>query len=116
MDIGSRILILLKENNLSRREFAHLLHINYNTINGYIQNRRLPDCETLLRMSLLLNVSTDYLIGRTNIRHPRDLSFSLRESTLIERYRMLSPDMQVLLLDIANSLYKNQHQSSFLWK
>lgn len=116
MDIGSRILIALKEEGLSRREFAHRLHINYNTVNGYIQNRRLPDCETLLQMSLLLNVSTDYLIGRTNIKHPKDLSFSHRESALIEHYRMLSPDMQILLLDISHSLYKNQHKTSFLWK
>jgi len=116
MNIGTRIEILLKERGLSRSEFAKLLHINYNTATGYIQNRRLPDCETLLKMSILLNTSTDYLIGRTTIRHHKDLYYSEKEGILVSNFRNLSPEMQQILINISACLHKNPPKDSSFWK
>lgn len=116
MNIGERITILLEEEGISRREFARRLNINYNTVTGYILNHRLPDCETLLRMSEILNTSSDYLIGRTSIRHRKDLLYSEKEGLLISNFRSLSPDMQTTLINISNCLYKNQRKESLLWK
>ena len=116
MNIGTRITILLEEQGISRREFARRLNINYNTATGYILNHRLPDCETLLHMSEVLNTSTDYLLGRTSIRHHPDLTYSENESILIRNFRNLSPDMRLVLLNVSNCLYKNQQKNSLFWK
>lgn len=116
MNIGTRIQILLDEKGLSRREFARRLHINYSTAAGYIQNRRLPDCETLLRMSILLNTSTDYLIGRTTIRHHKDLYYTETEGVLISNFRSLSPDMQKVLINISSCLRITPQQERSFWK
>lgn len=116
MNIGIRIQTLLDEKNLSRREFAKLLHINYSTATGYIQNRRLPDCETLLQMSILLNTSTDYLIGRTTIRHHKDLFYTENEGLLISNFRSLSPDMQQVLINISSCLQIAPHKEHTFWK
>lgn len=116
MNIGTRLCILLEEEDISRREFAERLHINYNTANGYIKNRRLPDCQTLFQMAKLLNTSTDYLMGLTNIKHHRDLYYSDSEGHLISNYRSLSPDLQKVLLDISCCLYKSQPKEFSIWK
>lgn len=116
MNIGTRIQILLDEKGISRSEFARLLHINYNTATGYIQNRRLPDCETLLKMSILLNTSTDYLIGRTTIRHHKDLYYTENEGILISNFRNLSPDMQQVLINISACLHKSFPKEDSIWK
>lgn len=116
MNIGARIQTLLTEKGMSRREFAKLLHINYSTVTGYIQNRRLPDCETLLRMSILLNTSTDYLIGRTTIRHHKDLYYSEKEGILISNFRSLSPDMQQILINISGCLHVSDPKEFSIWK
>lgn len=116
MNIGIRIQTLLEEKNISRREFAQLLHVNYSTATGYIQNRRLPDCETLLQMSILLNTSTDYLIGRTTIRHHKDLFYTETEGILISNFRSLSPDMQQILIDISSCLRNAPHREASFWK
>lgn len=116
MNIGIRIQTLLEEKNISRREFAQLLHVNYSTATGYIQNRRLPDCETLLQMSILLNTSTDYLIGRTTIRHHKDLFYTETEGILISNFRSLSPDMQQVLIDISSCLRNAPHRETSFWK
>ena len=116
MNIGARIQILLDENGISRKDFARWLHINYSTATGYIHNRRLPDCETLLKISILLNTSTDYLLGRTSIRHHKDLPYSENESILISNFHNLSPDMQQVLLKISACLHKNSTNEYYFWK
>lgn len=110
MDLGNRLILLLEEKNITRQEFADYLHINYSTANGYISNRRQPDYETLLRMAEYFNSSTDYLIGRTSIRHHRDSSSSLEESILINNYRGLSPSLRQTLVDISDCLYQSQRK------
>lgn len=114
MNIGIRIQTLLEEKELSRSEFARQLHINYSTAAGYIQNRRLPDCETLLQMSILLNTSSDYLIGRTTIRHHRDLYYTENEGILISNFRSLSPDMQQVLINISSCLNHTDTKNLYL--
>jgi len=116
MNIGTRIQILLDEKHMSRSEFARLLHINYNTITGYIKNRRLPDCETLLKMSILLNTSTDYLMGRTTIRHHKDLYYTEKEGILVSNFRNLSPDMQQVLINISACLRTSPTKEYSFWK
>ena len=116
MNIGTRIQILLDEKRISRSEFARLLHINYNTATGYIKNRRLPDCETLFKMSVLLNTSTDYLIGRTTIRHHKDLYYTEKEGILVSNFRNLSPDMQQVLINISACLRTPPVKEYSFWK
>ena len=106
MDVGTRILALLETEGISRQEFADRLHITYSTANGYILNRRLPDCETLLHMAEVLNSSTDYLVGRTNLKYYKDLNYSPDESLLISNFRSLNPEMQNLLIDISESMHQ----------
>lgn len=104
MNLGSRILLLMTEQGLSRHEFATRLHVDYSTINGYILNRRLPDCEMLLQIAEALNSSSDYLLGRTNLRFPKDLNYSPKESLLISNFRSLDPDMQDLLIHLSQNM------------
>ena len=116
MNIGIRIQTLLDEKGMSRREFARRLDITYSTATGYLKDRRLPDCETLSEMSVLLNTSTDYLIGRTTIRHHRDLYYTEKEGLLISNFRTLSPDMQQILINISSCLRFTPHKERTFWK
>ena len=108
MDVGTRILTLLEEQGISRHEFAKQLHVTYSTANGYILNRRLPDCETLFHMADVLHSSSDYLIGRTNLKYNKDLNYSPNESRLVSNFRSLNPEMQNLLVDISESMQQTQ--------
>ena len=112
MDIGTRILSLMDEQDISRHEFARRLHINYSTACGYILNRRLPDCEMLSKISDILNSSSDYLLGRTHLRFPKDLNYSPKESLLVSNFRTLSPAHQDLLLGISVSMQQINRKDS----
>ena len=54
---------------LKQSELAQKLDISPSTIGMYEQGRRSADQETLLKISDLFDVSTDYLLGRTNVRN-----------------------------------------------
>ena len=70
MQLGIRIRRVLKEKHITQRELAAALYLTPSTINGYIQARRLPDCETLARIAIYLDTSTDYLLGITGQDEP----------------------------------------------
>lgn len=54
---------------LKQSELAQKLDISPSTIGMYEQGRRSADQETLLKISDLFDVSTDYLLGKTNVRN-----------------------------------------------
>lgn len=70
MKIGDKIKQLREEINMSRSELAQKIGITYYALSKYETNERQPDYDTLKNIANLFNVSTDYLLGRSNIRNP----------------------------------------------
>lgn len=54
---------LRKQNNLTQAELAKKLGISKSTIGMYEQGRRCPDNKTLVNISKIFDVSTDYILG-----------------------------------------------------
>ena len=63
---GKRLKELRKANGYTIEEFAELVGISRSSLGYYENTDRLPDVEVLSRIADALNVSADYLIGRTN--------------------------------------------------
>jgi transcriptional regulator with XRE-family HTH domain len=66
MSIGAVIKNLRKKHKLSREELAKRLDISYWTLSKYENDERTPPPEVLIKFSNYFNVSTDYLLGRTD--------------------------------------------------
>ena len=69
---GQRLKSLRLERNLKQSELAKIIEVSSSTIGMYEQGRRYADLETLKKIANLFDVSTDYLIGRTDIRKFED--------------------------------------------
>lgn len=63
-----RLKQLRKENDMTQKDLADKLGIVRTAIANYETGRATPDSETLSLIASILNVSTDYLLGRTDIR------------------------------------------------
>lgn len=70
--IGDRIKKERIAKSITQKELSKLLDVSPSTIGMYEQNRRQPDSETLKKLANFFNVSTDYLLGRTDIKNPSD--------------------------------------------
>ena len=63
MTIGDNIRELRKEKNLSQTQLAKLLFLSQDTISLWERNKSLPDVNSLIKMTKIFNVSSDYILG-----------------------------------------------------
>jgi transcriptional regulator with XRE-family HTH domain len=66
--LGEIIKDLREQRGLTQANLAKLLNISPSTIGMWEQNRRSPDNDALKKIADFFNVSTDYLLGRTNLQ------------------------------------------------
>lgn len=62
MNVGEKINILRKKNNLSQDAFANLLHVTRQTVSNWEKEKSYPDLETLLKISDEFQISLDELL------------------------------------------------------
>lgn len=124
--IGSRITKARKEINLNQKELAEKCGITEATLSRYENGLREPKSEIVVRMADALNVTTDYLLGRSNEKQPNKnlpveftnpndaLEFILKQKTLMAfggyDASKLSDEE---LLDFANDLLEHVKLLSF---
>lgn len=95
MDFGKRLKQIREHHKLSREDLANKLNISYSTISKYETNVRFPDQEMLSKIADLFNVSTDYLLGRSNIPNPYGKHGNTSAIDIIsEEIHNLSPESQ----------------------
>lgn len=70
-----RIAMLRKEMGMNQIELAKYLKLSQQTISKYENGKADPDKETLIRLSELFNVSTDYIIGNSDKRDHSELTY-----------------------------------------
>lgn len=63
---GERLRLLRKERNLTQTELGNKINVTKVSISGYESGNRTPDTDTLQRLADFFEVSTDYLLGRTD--------------------------------------------------
>ncbi len=66
--IGNRIKLLREELGLKQDELAKELNISPSSIGMYETNKREPNNEITIKLADFFGVSTDYLLGKSDIR------------------------------------------------
>lgn len=86
--IGSRIKSALAMNNTFQRELAKQLNVQENIVSYWCKGNRTPNASQIIQIANYLNVSTDYLLGVTDVTTTdKDLQFvcdytGLKEETI----------------------------------
>lgn len=100
--------LLRDEKGLSQEKLGAIFDLSQQSIYKYETRGIEPDIDTLIKMADYFDVSVDYLIGNTDIRHkmesvePHDLNDE--EAELVENFRMLSRENRRLLLSTSAAL------------
>lgn len=66
--LSDKLRYLRREKNLTQEELGKILNVSHGTIAMWETNKRLPDIETIYKLSKIFNVTTDFLIGREDIK------------------------------------------------
>lgn len=81
MTLGTRIKFLRKEANITQSELAKKLNLSFGTISKYEKDEISIPSETLLKIANIFDVTTDYLLGRTNTPNTIDEPIAIAAST-----------------------------------
>ncbi|WP_010493091.1 helix-turn-helix domain-containing protein [Paenibacillus elgii] len=91
---GGRLRLLRKAHKLTQEALAHKLQTVKSTISQYENGVNEPDYRTLLKFSEVFQVSTDYLLGKTDIPSCHGSDFNSTD----EVFKQLSEDEKAFLL------------------
>ena len=70
MTIGESLKRFRASLNLSQKRFAESLGIPYHSYQAYEYNNSVPSAKVIMKMADTYNVTTDYLLGRSDMPHP----------------------------------------------
>lgn len=74
--LGDRIRDLRETNNIKQKDLAANFGVENSTWSQYETNKRIPDLDTIRKLSEYFNVSVDYLFSITDIKYsPYDPDF-----------------------------------------
>jgi len=82
---ATRLRIERESLGLKQKEMADKLNIPANTYNGYETGKRSPSLEVTKEIADFLEVSVDYLLGRTDERKPKK---EINNATTIAAHRL----------------------------
>lgn len=71
--LGNRIKALREELGLKQEELASKMSVSPSTIGMYETNKREPNNELIIKLSNFFGVTTDYLLGKSDIRNPEEI-------------------------------------------
>ena len=67
MSIGEKLKELREKNGKTQLDISKFLGVTYQTIYKYEKDIAVPPADAIVKLAEYFNVSTDYLLGRTNI-------------------------------------------------
>lgn len=106
MTFGQRLKKLIEINDVTQRDVCKQLNIAVTTLNGYVNDHREPDYQTLKSLACYFKVSTDYLLGITDVPQTLGLPTDEKSRRLLYHYNKLDSNLQEMLIDHAKLLQK----------
>lgn len=109
---GNRIKLLREEKKIRQDELAKILAISSSAVGMYERDEREPNDEITLKLAEYFNVSTDYLLGKSDIRNPNTQEDDILNEAMIgmskEDYEKLTDVQKKQIRDFA-IFVKNQN-------
>ena len=84
-----------KQKGYSQQELAKVLHYGYTAIANYESGRNEPSIDDLIRLSQVLDVTLEELVG---------MELSTEEIELVSAFRKLNAENKNRILDLSNAL------------
>lgn len=119
MSFADRLILLRQQKRLTQIELAKLVNVSRSALSLYELGKREPDFITLSRIAAFFNVTTDYLLGRTDTSnaspHPITLENEPSQQDLEEFLRTSNVQFDGAPLD-SNDKEEIIDVLKFVWK
>ncbi len=109
MKFKYRLRNLRDEHNISGEELGKILNVGKSTVSMWENGKNLPTTTMLEKIASYFNVSTDYLLGKSDVRNNDDIDLDDIEYGLFTEIKDMSPEMKEQIISYARFL-KNQNK------
>lgn len=107
---GIRLKKLREDMRLKQDELAKALSISPSAIGMYERDEREPNDELTLRIADFFNVSTDYLLGKTDVKNQKTLSLSDEDVKFIKNIKKLTETEKKIIRDTMEAFLDKQEK------
>lgn len=98
--LGKTIRELRESLKLSQKELAERIGVSNVVLSRYELDDRKPDFDTLEKIADFFNVTTDYLLGRSDIKNPEEITYAGIKN---DEYAALTPYQKEVMDFFMNS-------------
>jgi len=106
--LGQQIVHYRKKNAISRKRLAEIVGISYDTLRHYEKDIREPNISTLMKISKILNITVDTLVGLDPL--PDLIAQNSSEALALRIFRTLNDTGQSRVLEYSSLMSKSpQH-------
>lgn len=112
MDIGKRIVSLREKRGWTQRELANRVNLNVSVMNRIESNERPVKDSELINLANVLEVSTDYLLGRTETTEPSPFE---KEEVEFQAFAN-DPELQRWYKSLPNSKEEDLRMLRSMWE
>ncbi|UII56678.1 helix-turn-helix domain-containing protein [Cytobacillus spongiae] len=103
--LGRRILELRKKSKITQEELGKRINVTKVSISGYENGNRTPDTETLQKLADFFEVTTDYLLGRTD-----------KPNQVDSEEELMDPKLNIFFKEIKEDTPERQEQLRKIWE
>jgi HTH-type transcriptional regulator, competence development regulator len=89
MAFGKRLRFLRKKRNMTQKDLADVFNLSESTIGMYERDEREPSFEFVRQLADFFNVTTDYLLGRTDLPHGYTTEIKTEEENTLAKINQL---------------------------
>lgn len=98
---------LRQEKGISQQVLADFILVSQQSVNKYENHKVEPDIDTIVKIADYFEVSVDYLIGRTDVKHSAEkLSFNdlnVKESKMISKFRSFNEKQKECITNLIDT-------------
>lgn len=113
MSLGKRIKFLREEKDVRQEDIGNILNVSKSAVSQWENDLRTPDMDVVIKLSDFFNVSTDYLLGQTDIKNTDDGVQHVNDDEALEYLDELHkrPEMKVLF-DVSRKATKEDIETT----
>lgn len=104
---SKRLRILRENKGYNQEKLANMCGLSTSTIGMYEQGRRQPDNDTLVKLADIFDVSTDYLLGKTEVKKYEKPYEDDLEKVLFSKAKELTAEEKKAVLNIIKAIKKD---------
>lgn len=107
----NRLKILRTEKGETLEKIAEYLNVTIQTISNYENEKRDMSPDIILKLSEYFGVSTDYLLGKSDVKNPSTLNLTKDDIKFIKSIKKLDETNKMIIKNTIEALFDKQEEN-----